>query len=79
MITGFMEKLFKKNSAPEWYVNDIRNNVSDAEIKEKIKVEIRREVAVRNYDETLWTDEFIGRMAGLYQGFFDQLYMESAA
>lgn len=78
MIGEFITRLLKKNAAPEWFCRDIRNKVPEAEIKEKIRIELGHIVDERAYDRTIWTDEFVVRMAGIYYKFFDQLYMLDA-
>ena len=78
MFGNFMQSLFKKNQAPEWFCRDVKNKVSEAEIKEKIKLELHNIVEVNSYNKQLWNEDFIGKMAALYYKFFDQLYMQSA-
>ena len=78
MIGELVNRLLKKNDAPEWFCADKKRKIPENEIKGKIRASIEYEISLRGYDNELWNDDFVNKMTGLYYKFFDQLYMQSA-
>ena len=78
MISGLVNKLLKKNDAPDWFCAEMKKHTPEAEIKAMIRHFIEIEIQSRDYNRDLWNDELIKSMTGLYFKYFDQLYMQSA-
>ena len=64
----------KKSAAPDWFVADKKNGVSEEEMQEKIRNEVTVLVMSNRYDERIWDKEFIDKVTELYYRFFEQLY-----
>ncbi len=77
MIGEIVQKLLKKNDAPEWFCADIKKRTPESEIKAKIRNAIIVEIAQRGYNKELWDDEMVSSMTVLYFRFFEQLYTQS--
>ncbi len=61
---------------PAWFCVDKDNGMSDAELQDKIRLEIFREVTNHGYDMRLWTEDFIEEVAFMYFRNFERSYNE---
>jgi len=74
-----MKMMMDKNLAPGWFYMDKQKGLPDAEIMQKIEIELHNEVLNRGYNLKLWTETFVKRVAALYFDHFNKLYEMSSA